>query len=97
LIPGIQADAETVTITDQNYEVTFYVYFGRAGGLKFNGIMVKGWPDNDAIERVIEAWGYPRIEEEYDARMTWLRHNPGFKRPLVEKAPQKRVYASERD
>jgi hypothetical protein len=71
------------------------VWFGKAGGLEFNGIRVKGWPDNGNVHKVLEAWNIQRLDQEYVKKINWLMENPGFKETLVKKAPQKRVYASE--
>ena len=95
LEPGVTADSESVTITDRNYQVTFYLYFARSGGMVFNGVRIKGDVDNDNVNKVIVAWNIPRIFDEYDKKLKFLRENPGFRTPLFQKTPQKRVYASE--
>jgi hypothetical protein len=92
--PEVTATNESVTITDRNYQVTFYCYFSRAGGLNFNGVRIKGKVDNDNVWKVLDAWENPTITERFNTKLWWLDANPGYKTPLVARTPQKRVYAS---
>jgi hypothetical protein len=95
LQPGVTAGHESVTIIDRNYQVIFYLYFARSGAMVFNGVSIKGWPDNDSVDTVLATWGIPEITKAYADKLMWLAENPGFKTPIVKKTPQKRVYASE--
>ena len=89
------ADSESVTITDRNYQITFYLYFARSGGMVFNGVRIKGWPDNDNVWKVLDQWAIQKLKDAYNDKVAFLTEQPGFRTPLFQKTPQKRVYASE--
>lgn len=97
LIPSVKADNETVTITQRNYKVRFYVRRSASGIMYADGLMIWGWPDNEAIEKVLDAWDEPVITEAYRRKIDFLERNPGFRRPTKSKAAQKRVHASQID
>jgi hypothetical protein len=92
--PQAVATANTVEIHQRNYIVTFYVQGTSAEDIWIDGVAIFGWPDNDAMERVLEEWDIPVLRSSFAAKVAWLEQNPGFKR-FPKKTPQKRVYASQ--
>lgn len=90
----VTATGQTVTIQSENYRVTFYAHAGKAGGLAVDGIRIKGWVDNDDVERVLDAWDISGLRRVYREKIHFLTEQPGFRTALFPKTAQKRVYPS---
>jgi hypothetical protein len=96
-INGVTVWPNSITIYQQNYDVTFYMHKGETfkGGWSIDGVLINGWPDNDVIENLLEVWNWPELTMKYRLSHGFLEKNPMYRRPLPGKKEAKKVHASQ--
>ncbi len=95
--PELSIYPNTIRIRRPNYEVVFYLHDGgKTVGLIVDGVGILGWPDDDAIERVMTAWDIPSMTMTYRSKIQFLTTHPEYQKHLPGKT-QKKMYPSQVD
>lgn len=89
--PRVEAWPGMVRIASRDYLVTFYLHVDDmfSPGYVVDGISVKGFPDNDNLERVLLRWSMLDLTRLYRGHLEFLQKHPGYQKPLRKKTVAK--------